>query len=245
MKRTSAALVTLMGLLAPAHVADAAQVVEYRMTFDATWTHQTHPLDYPGNAHFSSLAGGTHNADVSFWEVGGIATSAIEGMAELGGTNALFFEVNLAIVAGDAFSTIDGSDLFNLPGSVSSTFTMSADYPLVTLVTMVAPSPDWFVGVSGLPLRENGQWRPNVVVDLLPYDAGTDSGTTFTAANADITPHIPISLIDDYAFDNGTPLGTFTFELLTIPTPTAMTAFIAASFLLSRTGRRRIAVATR
>ena len=48
---------------------------------------------------------------------------------------------------------------------------------------MVAPSPDWFVGVSGLPLFENGQWVEERRIDLVPWDAGTDSGTTFESRN--------------------------------------------------------------
>jgi serine/threonine protein kinase len=36
----------------------------------------------------------------------------------------------------------------------------------VTLVSMVAPSPDWFVGVGGLPLLQDGQWVDELVVPL-------------------------------------------------------------------------------
>ena len=31
---------------------------------------------------------------------------------------------------------------------------VTTDHPRVTLVTMIAPSPDWFVGVSGLSLLD-------------------------------------------------------------------------------------------
>ena len=46
---------------------------------------------------------------------------------------------------------------------------ISQDHPLVTLVTMVAPSPDWFVGVSAMALFENGQWIPTREVLLVPW----------------------------------------------------------------------------
>ena len=77
---------------------------------------------------------------------------------------------------------------------------------------MISPSPDWFVGVSGMALYANGRWRDDVVVELLGFDAGTDSGTTYTATNAKITTHIPIVMLEDYAFAKGTPLGTFHFR---------------------------------
>lgn len=42
------------------------------------------------------------------------------------------------------------------------------------------PSPDWVVGVNGLNLcLKNCSWIENLVVDLYPYDAGTDSGITY------------------------------------------------------------------
>lgn len=45
---------------------------------------------------------------------------------------------------------------------------------------MLGPSPDWILGVSGLNLcLANCTWQENHVVDLLPYDAGTDSGISY------------------------------------------------------------------
>lgn len=45
---------------------------------------------------------------------------------------------------------------------------------------MIDPSPDWFVGVSRLELcLDNGSWVESKVLDLFPWDAGTDSGPTY------------------------------------------------------------------
>lgn len=44
----------------------------------------------------------------------------------------------------------------------------------------LGPSPDWVVGVNGLNLcLKNCTWRENLILDLYPYDAGTDSGITY------------------------------------------------------------------
>jgi hypothetical protein len=67
------------------------------------------------------------------------------------------------------------------------------------------------VGTSGLNLRPNGKWLGRVVYNLLPFDAGTDSGLTYTAPNQDTSPAEPISRLTDLPFDESTPLGTFTF----------------------------------
>ena len=62
----------------------------------------------------------------------------------------------------------------------------------------------------------NGLGVEEVVVDLYPYDAGTDSGPVYRSPNADISPHIPIEQVVFPLDVNGTvaPLGTFTFRRL-------------------------------
>jgi hypothetical protein len=52
----------------------------------------------------------------------------------------------------------------------------------------IVPSPDWFVGVDSLDLCESGQWKENVSLELFPYDAGTDSGFTFSSPNYETIP---------------------------------------------------------
>ncbi len=64
-----------------------------------------------------------------------------------------------------------------------------------THVTMVAPSPDWFTGVAGLMLLRKGQWVAGLTVPLWAWDAGTDSGATFTAKNQDTQPRESVRLI--------------------------------------------------
>ena len=54
----------------------AAQTTEYRVTFTAAWSAETHPEDFPGFPHFSPLIGGTHDEGVTFWEVGGLEVSS-------------------------------------------------------------------------------------------------------------------------------------------------------------------------
>ena len=187
----------------------------YTVTFDATWSPATHPTDFPSNAHFSPLVGGTHVQGVRFWEPGGIATEGIQRMAEMGRTSPLDSEVNAAIANGGAQYLLLGGVIGLSPGSVSLDFQISRTHPFVTLVSMIAPSPDWFVGVSALPLLENEQWRDTVRVDLYPYDAGTDDGDTYAAPDRPAVIRAPIARLEGPPFTvAGTvaPLGTFTFR---------------------------------
>lgn len=200
---------------APAPSPTPAPVARYRITFDATWSAETHPTDIPRTPHFSGLIGGTHDGRARFWEEGRLASEGIRLMAEQGRKTPLDAEVAAAVAEGRAQHVLSGGDVPLSPGTVSLDFDVTRDYPLVTLVSMVAPSPDWFVGVSGLGLIENGSWVAEKVVILHPYDAGTDSGVTFSSPDVKTVPPEPILRITTGPFLVGSsvpPVGTFTFR---------------------------------
>jgi hypothetical protein len=184
------------------------------------------------------LIGATHNDQVTFWHVGGTASSGIEQMAETGGRSILQGEIEAAISAGNAEAVILGGGISS-PNSISSSFNVSDDFPLVTLVTMVAPSPDWFVGVEGVNLRANDAWIPNLTLELLPYDAGTDSGLAFTSADLDTIPRGTISPLAT-PFDGTTPLGTFTFRLVPEPSAIPLLGSAGLALLLITTRHRSL-----
>lgn len=189
----------------------------YQIDFEATWSATTHPTDFPVNAHFSRLFGGTHNAAVSFWDVDSLATDGIERMAEMGARDSLNAEIVRAIEAGTACAYVLGGNVNPSPGTmVPALLEVDTDFPLVTLVSMVAPSPDWFVGTTGLTLFEQGAWVAQKAVTLYAYDAGTDSGTTYSAPNEDTQPPDPITQIATSPFEVGgnvVPVGTLTLTL--------------------------------
>ncbi len=215
------AIAAVIGMTAAAHAGDPAETAEYEVVFDAAWSPTSHPEDYPGGAHFSPLIGGTHVGAIAFWREGELASTGIERMAETGSKTILRNEVQAAIDAGHAFSVIEGSQVIGGTGMTSTTFAIAQDFPRATVVSMIAPSPDWFVGTQGLPLFVDGHWVPEVVFELLPYDAGTDSGVSYTSSDEDTQPPDPIAEILGYPFaDEGAraqPLGTFAFRRLNAP----------------------------
>lgn len=49
--------------------------------------------------------------------------------------------------------------------------------------------PDWFVGIHDFELcTPNGQWIEHKEIKLYPYDAGVDSGPTYTSPNQNTFP---------------------------------------------------------
>lgn len=190
------------------------ETAAYRVTFNSTWSAASHPEGFPADAHFSDLIGATHSADWTMWAEGGLASEGIEQMAERGKSRPLDREVKAAIQAGRAGAWLAGENIRRSPGSVSLEFKVSRLFPLVSLVSMLAPSPDWFIGVAGLDLCENDRWAMERTVVVYTYDAGTDSGRTYEAPDLDTQPREPIRRIEWAPFKVGDavrPVGTLTF----------------------------------
>jgi hypothetical protein len=160
----------------------------YDIRVDVTW-------DDAGvkNRHFTTVVGAAHNEEVSFWTLGGLATPGVKAMAETGATTPLDQEVNAAIAAGTAekLLTISGGDA---PGKSQRITLISPDFPLVSLGSMLAPTPDWFIGVSAFSLCRNGAWITAEVLDAVAYDAGTKDGDEFTYGGGYTDPPLPIEL---------------------------------------------------
>ena len=182
-------------------VAAFPSTATYTIRFQGAWTRTVTPDGLPGGAHFSRLIGGVHNADVTFLESGGTASRGIESMAEIGGTSAFKGEVDLARNADPptALSVIEGTTSFisRTATRTLSNRTLTTEFPRVTLTTMIAPSHDWFVGVSGLLLLDaSGLWLRSHEVDLFPWDAGTEEGDDFSLSpSVDTTPRGAITSI--------------------------------------------------
>jgi hypothetical protein len=193
---------------------DQGNTAKYKVTFNSTWSKETHPDDFPINPHFSGLIGASHNEKIRFWRDGELASPGIKNMAETGSKSPLDKEVNRAIIQRNAFKLLSGGGIGSSPGSLELFFKVSEKYPLVSLVSMIAPSPDWFVGVDSLNLFKNGSFIKEKTVVLYAYDSGTDSGTNYTSPDEPTMPPVPIYLIETspFLYNNSiVPVGTFTF----------------------------------
>lgn len=208
----------------------AGEVVTFRLEVVNTWSSTTHPGGFPGAAHFSWLGGGTHNDQVHFWQEGEPASPGMKRMAESGYLDMLLNEVDAQTaragsrrsqtVQRNAFQSLAWRWWFCPPetnhencGETTVTFEVDRDFPRVTLVTMLGPSPDWFVGTTGLSLRENGRWVSQVVVDLHPFDAGTRSANRWDLWGPENNPPESIRLVTDASGQliGSASLGTMTF----------------------------------
>lgn len=210
----SLAIASALAVLVVGTAAQAADTARYKVRFDATWTAASHPPGYPASAHLSGLIGATHSRSYKVFKDGVTATPGLKALSQRGAHSPLNKEIETAIQAGKAGALFESGPLFKFPGSIAATFTADATHPYVSVVAMIAPSPDWFTGVSSVSLRKDGRWVDKVTYTLFAWDSGTDDGTTYTAPNAASMPRQSVRLNAARQFKNGNglkPVGTVTF----------------------------------
>jgi hypothetical protein len=79
---------------------------------------------------------------------------------------------------------------------------------------MIAPSPDWFIGINSINLLDdNSNWKTSIDLDLYAYDSGTDNGTNYTSVNAITNPFQNIKSLKSIAPFNDKKIGTLTITL--------------------------------
>ncbi|WP_303317473.1 spondin domain-containing protein [Flavivirga abyssicola] len=193
----------------------------YTVVFESIWesvannsTEGQSTIGLPGSAHWSPLVGATHKTANTFLMMGAAASPGIESVAETGGTGTFKSEVNNNA---DADKFIDGGGLGSGKGTITiNSLDVNEDYPLVTLASMIAPSPDWFIAVNGINLRSgnnsiNNGWKDTFSIDLFPYDAGTEDGSGYSLDNADSNPIGVITSRSNTTPFNEKKIGTLTF----------------------------------
>ena len=202
----------------------------YIVTFTGNWDEKSVPgaedeeLPWP---HFSSLVGAVHNSDVILWKRGEKASPGVKALAEGGKTAELEKVIKAAgdDVKGDPIVEKQSDNNpgevreggINAKGTVVFEIEVSKTHPLVTLLTMIAPSPDWFVGVNADNLslmEEDGTWKSTESVNLFAYDAGTEEGDMFSLENDATDPQgVITSLKEDDNFSDTDPVAKLEFTL--------------------------------
>lgn len=194
-------------------------VATYNITFTNYWNTTDHNSGnpFPGNPHWSDLVGVNHNNNITFLEMGATATAGVEKIAEEG-NQGIFetVEVQNAIDANNAEQFFNAGDLFLSSGSSTITYNgleVDENYPLLTMLSMIAPSPDWMISINGINLRESNNWKSSITIDLYPYDAGTEDGSTYSLSNASTNPQGTITNISGISPFNSEKVAQLTITL--------------------------------
>ena len=131
------------------------------------------------------------------WQYNGFASKGLSEVARFGSTRTL--ESELKSESGHIRTIIKARGLWypNVNGKTFAVFRTDKRNHLVSLVSMLGPSPDWIVGVSGLELcLKNCSWANERELFLYPWDAGVDSGVSYESApDMPTFPQQPITRI--------------------------------------------------
>ncbi|XP_050811944.1 spondin-1 [Gopherus flavomarginatus] len=172
----------------------ACGTAKYRLTFYGNWSEKTHPKDYPRRAnHWSAIIGGSHSKNYVLWEYGGYASEGVKQVAELG--SPVKMEEEIRQQSDEVLTVIKAKAQWpawqplNVRAAPSAEFSVDRTRHLMSFLTMLGPSPDWNVGLSAEDLcTKDCGWVQKVIQDLIPWDAGTDSGVTYESPNKPTIP---------------------------------------------------------
>jgi len=156
-----------------------SETATYRVAIFNDWGVEDFPQDFPDDAHLSAIGGATHNEAVLFYEFGEVASAGI-------------ITVDSAIVhperTGPRIEVRSGIQTFDI--------VMRRSWPLFTFATKLSPSPDWFVGLTGMPLYQTDTgWRDQIQTTLPMMDGGSRSAVTPMNGGPNETPLDPISFV--------------------------------------------------
>ena len=157
--------------------ADKNFAADYEIIFTSLWNSDDH-IGIPKNAHFSSPLAVTHNDEYSLWEPNELASKGFRFVAELGLLSEIREEITMAEEEGRVGSTKVIPTFFpnGKEDSTSFEIRVTKDHPFLSFASMIAPSPDWFVGVSGVYMLKNDEFIQKKIITLHGYNAGTEEG---------------------------------------------------------------------
>jgi len=177
--------------LCPAH-----RLAVYNLQLNTFWSEQVFPKQYPQwrpPAQWSKSVGYSHQDAFSLFSLGTLVDEGVRQFVETGSSEVLdrsssnrtFLDAILAppIVQG--------------VGNTSTNVFVDGNHSLISVITKIVPSPDWFIGLDSLNLCHDGRFIQSFNTEAFPLDAGTDNGFTFTSPNWETEPRAEVFQISN------------------------------------------------
>ncbi|XP_053962415.1 spondin-1 [Anastrepha ludens] len=172
----------------------ACDEAKYELIVERKWGCNTHPKDFPveeRRTRFSEVIGASHTKEYNFWQYGESASRGLRELAEHGATR----ELEMEIKYGDIRTMIKAPGIKFRKNIISTTLAnvrVDPQHHVISLVSKIEPSPDWVLGVAGLELcLANCTWINEKVLNLYPWDIGTDAGPSYMSPDqAQVPPDV-------------------------------------------------------
>ncbi len=164
----------------------------YQLTITGTW--KSPELAVPSSAHFTPVVGMVHNSSGFMFRAGVLATRGVEAEAEDGNAFPLLAEIDSMIAARQAIASFI---LFfpQINGQTQTSFYANSNFSRCSFMSMLAPTPDWFTGLSDVDLHAGGNWVKDTTINVYTWDAGTEEGDVFNQTNMATVPQEKVGLL--------------------------------------------------
>ena len=149
----------------------------------------------PTGLNYSPLAGVSHSNRQSFFTIRGFASREVEQIAEQGINTMFIQQAKLLRRQRQGVRSIVDAGRITGPGRATAVkLTVDCKHPFVTVIGMIAPSPDWIVQINNRNLYDSqrNKFVKYMSGDLIAYDTGVDDGREFTAP-LDLSLDLPTS----------------------------------------------------
>jgi len=176
----------------------------YRVEIDFNWNDEDFPIDFPVGENFNDITGLSHTPGLTYFDVDSIASPGLAEFSTTGTSNLLTIDLDSLVADGIGLQRILGNGTINGTNDLTFDINVDSTRSAVSLISMMNPSPDWYVGVIDEDLYLDRTFIFQRTVNALVYDGGTDSGITYTSADTTTTPQQAISLLTAPPLGNGT-----------------------------------------
>jgi hypothetical protein len=174
------------------HNSTGQSYASYQVAFSFVWK-EKEPIPLNDTEHFSPVVGCIHKKLHPFLRIGEYASKGVEDVAETGNTTKIVEELTMLEKNGTCGERIGPYGPVESPGNMSFEILVTRQYPRVSLISMIAPSPDWFTGTRNgqlccgltwgyrtgtfnVDFRDGKRWKKLIHYKLKKYDAGTEEG---------------------------------------------------------------------
>ncbi|KAH8386232.1 hypothetical protein KR200_007340 [Drosophila serrata] len=191
----------------------ACDEAKYEIVLERKWARNTHAKDFPAEAwrtRLGEVIGASHSHSYRYWAYGGRASQGMKEMAEHGATRTLENEIRENTQNGDVRTIIKAPGIphrLNAYGTTLANARVDPMHHQISLAAKIDPSPDWILGVAGLELcLSNCTWLERKVLNLYPWDIGTDSGPSYMSADQpQVPPDVVRRITSSYPSDYRSP----------------------------------------
>lgn len=121
----------------------------YKVTLEGYWNREHFPKHYPENrppAHFSKTFGVSHSSNFNLFSIDKVASSGLKEFCQSTDTD----EWENEDTNDSVFDEFIIPKLSNPLDKIESRLFVQSNNSLVSMVTKLVPSPDWFIGIDAL-----------------------------------------------------------------------------------------------